>query len=633
MSERDWLISSSEVIRAEEASQAADRETEETLRLQRRDEEIYSRGFQAGQAEAGKGFQSELQTYQAVLHSLEKELENFYAGMETRTVDLTLALVKKIVGAMSATGIEAIRQSIKKVLARHNEPGELLTLRMHPEDHARMAPTDTAAVKNFKMVPDPGVARGGCIMETGFGLVDARLETQLEELEKVLRVQTCEGTHPSQVKEAIENASEVRSEGRVVNIVGTVIESRGPNLTVGEQCEIISADRHATWAEVIGFRENRVLLMPLGDHHGIGPGSRVIARGQSFAIQAGPHLLGRILNGLGHPIDAQGALGSGETLSIHGQPNNPMQRRTITSPLYTGVRTIDGFLTCGKGGRMGIFAGSGVGKSVLLGMMARNTQADVNVIALIGERGREVREFVERDLGPEGLKRSVVIAVTSDESPVLRIHGAQLAASIAEYFARQGKDVLFMMDSVTRFAMAHREIGLAIGEPPTTKGYTPSTFAALPKLLERSGIFGDKGSITGFYAVLVEGDDMDEPVADHVRSILDGHVVLSRSLFTQNHFPAIDVLSSISRLTKMVCTPEQTAWAGRLRDCLATVKDVQDLLNIGAYVRGNNPKIDQALNVVDAIERFLIQGMGEKTLPEEMWKRLAGIVSQLENKA
>jgi len=305
-----------------------------------------------------------------------------------------------------------------------------------------------------------------------------------------------------------------------------------------------------------------------------------------------------------------------------------MERRSISEPLYTGVRAIDGLITCGKGVRMGIFAGSGVGKSVLLGMMARNTAADVNVIALIGERGREVKEFVERDLGPEGLSRSVVVAVTSDESPVLRVHGAKLAATLAEHFAREGKDVMFMMDSVTRFAMAHREIGLAVGEPPATKGYTPSTFAALPKLLERSGIFGERGSITGFYTVLVEGDDLDEPVADHVRSILDGHVVLSRALAAQNHFPAIDVLASISRLMRQVCSPEQVLWSGQIRDMLATMADAQDLINIGAYAAGSNPRIDRALRCIEEVRAFLRQRIDEKAHPEEMWAQLAAVVQK-----
>lgn len=632
---RDYLIRN-EILDLEPAPEPTEPEESPAALAERAYTQGLEAGRQAGRAEAEQAFQKEQQTYQGLLQSMDQNLGEYYERLENRMLDLALAMAKKIVGGIAASHSDAIHQSLRKVLARHDNPGELLTVRLHPDDYRRMAPDDNLALKNFKMVPDPAVTAGGCLLETGFGLLDARVETQLEELAKVVRREQEEGGHPSAMLEAVENANEVRSEGRVVNIVGTVIESRGPHLTVGAQCEIVgnSGDGQtgSTLAEVIGFKENRVLLMPLGDRHGIGPGSRVLARGQNFMVTAGPHLLGRVLNGLGQPIDGLGGLapaGEVEMIALHGRPNNPMERKPITEPLYTGIRAIDGLLTCGKGGRMGIFAGSGVGKSVLLGMIARNTLADVNVIALVGERGREVREFVERDLGPEGLQRSVVIAVTSDESPVLRIHGAQLAASVAEYFARQGRDVMFMMDSVTRFAMAHREIGLAIGEPPTTKGYTPSTFAALPKLLERSGIFGERGSITGLYTVLVEGDDMDEPVADHVRSILDGHIVLSRSLFSQNHFPAIDILPSVSRLSKTVCAREQSAWAGRLRDALATLQEVQDLLNIGAYVRGSNPKIDQALAAVDDIHRFLRQGITEKTRPEEMWPQISEIAGRL----
>jgi len=590
----------------------------------------FAQGRLAGQAEAEKIYEEKTEALQALFQVIEKEIESFYGRMEIRLSDVVVAMVQKIVGTVSEISPELIRQSIRKVLSRHNEPGEMLTLHLHPDDFQRMVPNESVAPKNLKMVPDPDIKRGGCLLETKYGLIDARLETQLEELERILREQVESGNPPSQIKDSIKQATEVRAEGRVMNVVGTVIESRGPNVTVGEQCEILDATRHqAIRAEVIGFKDNRVLLMPLEDAQGIGPGNRVIAKGHHFTVQAGEHLLGRVLNALGQPIDGLGAITGGETVSIHARPNNPMQRRTISAPLYTGIRAIDGLLTCAKGGRMGIFAGSGVGKSVLLGMMARNTQADVNVIALIGERGREVREFVERDLGADGLKRSIVIAVTSDESPVLRIHGAKLAASVAEYFARQGKDVMFMMDSVTRFAMAQREIGLAIGEPPTTKGYTPSTFAALPKLLERSGIFGEYGSITGFYTVLVEGDDMDEPVSDHVRSILDGHIVLSRALFSQNHFPAIDILSSISRLNKQVCTAEQTEKAGIIRNNLATYQEAQDLVNIGAYVQGSNPQIDTSLRVIDAIKKFLRQGIYEKVQPQEMWKQMDIIVQQV----
>lgn len=592
--------------------------------------EAYAQGQQAGACELQQVLVQEREQGQTQLVALAAALDDFYQRLELRMSEAAMAMVRKIVGAASEQHTELIRESLRKVLARHNQPGELLTLHLHPDDYQRLVPDPAVAPKNLRMLPDPEIQRGGCLLETKFGMIDARLDTQLQELEKTLREQMSAGVSPTQRIEGIQQTSEVRAEGRIVKIVGTVIESRGPSVTVGERCEIIDQNGEAhTWAEVIGFRENQVLLMPLGDARGIGPGSRVIAKGKYFTAQVGEHLLGRVINGLGQPIDGLGALCGGEAVSIFAPPNNPMQRQSIQAPLYTGIRAIDGLLTCAKGGRMGIFAGSGVGKSVLLGMMARNTQADVNVIALIGERGREVKEFVEHDLGPEGLKRSVVIAVTSDESPVLRIHGAQLAASVAEYFARQGKHVMFMMDSVTRFAMAHREIGLAIGEPPTTKGYTPSTFAALPKLLERSGLFGERGSITGFYTVLVEGDDMDEPVSDHVRSILDGHIVLSRALFSQNHFPAIDILNSISRLSKQVCSPEQREQANNIRDLLATYFEAQDLVNIGAYVQGSNPKIDTALKVIQPIKDYLRQGLTEKILPEAVWGGVNDIIQRL----
>lgn len=589
--------------------------------------EFFARGREAGRAEAEAGVREEVDRLRNLAARIEQEVVKFLDAAESKVIALSLAIMKKIVGSASDNHLKAIRHNIRKVLARRREAGDVLTIRLHPDDHQLLSPDKEVMPRNLKFIPDPAVTRGGCLMETKFGLIDAQLESQMEEIEKALRQSQEQAANTADIEQVLRETSEVRDEGRVVNIVGMVIESRGPAAIVGEQCDILDNERNqVTRAEVIGFKQNRVLLMPLGDRQGIGPGSLVIARGKQFTVMAGPQLLGRVIDGQGEPIDGQGPISAQEKVSIHAVPNNPMQRRPIKQTLYTGVRAIDGLLTCGKGVRMGIFAGSGVGKSVLLGMMARHTLADVNVIALIGERGREVKEFVEQDLGPEGLKRSVVVAVTSDQSPVLRIHGAQLAASLAEYFARQGQDVLFMMDSVTRFAMAQREIGLAAGEPPATKGYTPSTFAALPKLLERSGIFGEQGSITGFYTVLVEGDDMDEPIADHVRSILDGHVVLSRSLAAQNHFPAIDVLHSISRLTRQVCSVQQQEMAGQLRNYLATMAEAQDLVNIGAYAKGSNAKIDKALELNEDLQNLLKQRLDEKGSPEAVWARMAEIL-------
>jgi len=400
--------------------------------------------------------------------------------------------------------------------------------------------------------------------------------------------------------------------GKVSQVVGVVVESKGPAAHLGEICEIkVRRNTPPILAEVVGFKGNGVLLMPLGEMEEIAPGSDVVATGTSLRVKVSKGLLGRVLDGLGRPIDGLGPIEIEDELLVSRTPPAPLERTRIKSHLALGVRAIDSLITCGKGQRIGIFAGSGVGKSTLLGMIARNTEADVYVIALIGERGREVSDFLEKDLGPEGLARSVVVVATSDQVAVARLRGAMVATTIAEYFRDQGKDVMLMMDSVTRVAWAQREVGLAVGEPPTTRGYTPSVFALLPKLLERSGTAA-KGSITGLYTVLVEGDDMNEPVADSVRSILDGHIVLSRDLAHKNHYPAIDVLASVSRLISDVTTPEHRKAAGMLRDILATYKSAEDLINIGAYVDGSNPKIDHAKAHIDSINAFLRQGVSEK---------------------
>jgi len=400
--------------------------------------------------------------------------------------------------------------------------------------------------------------------------------------------------------------------GKVSQVVGVVVESRGPAAHLGEVCEIhFRRNSPPILAEVVGFREDSVLLMPLGEMEEIAPGSNVVATGTSLRVRVGPNLLGRVLDGLGRPIDGLGPVEVEAEVVVGRTPPPPLARQRITEPLAFGVRAIDAVLTCGKGQRIGIFAGSGVGKSTLLGMIARNTEADVNVIALVGERGREVRDFLEKDLGPEGLARSVVVVATSDQVAVARLRGAMVATSIAEYFRDKGQHVMLMMDSVTRVAWAQREIGLAVGEPPTTRGYTPSVFAMLPKLLERSGTAA-RGSITGLYTVLVEGDDMNEPVADIVRSILDGHIVLSRDLAHRNHYPAIDILASVSRLMPDVTSTEHIAATGALRDILATYRSAEDLINIGAYVDGSNPKIDHAKSRIEAVNAFLKQGILEK---------------------
>ncbi|WP_018704274.1 flagellar protein export ATPase FliI [Anaeromusa acidaminophila] len=426
--------------------------------------------------------------------------------------------------------------------------------------------------------------------------------------------------------QAIRQCESMRRSGRVTQIVGLVIESQGPNVNLGDLCYVSSrGGAQAIPAEVVGFRQNRVLLMPIAEMEGIGPGCEVISAQGTLKVTVGQGLLGRILDGMGRPMDGKGPLVSSREYPLNALPPPPLTRRRIEEPLSVGVRAIDALLTLGKGQRVGIMAGSGVGKSTLLGMMARNTEADISVIALIGERGREVREFIERDLGEEGLKRSVVVVATSDQPALVRIKGALTATAIAEYFRDQGRDVMFMMDSVTRFAMAQREVGLTVGEPPATRGYTPSVFAMLPKLLERSGT-GANGSITGIYTVLVDGDDMNEPIADAVRSILDGHIVLSRSIAAQNHYPAIDILNSVSRVMTEVVTKEQRMAAQCLRSLMATHRDAADLINIGAYVQGSNPEIDQAIERIGAIRKFLQQDVYEQTTLSDAVMQLMQLV-------
>lgn len=427
----------------------------------------------------------------------------------------------------------------------------------------------------------------------------------------------------------VNNTETMRLNGKVTQIIGLVIESQGPNVNLGQLCYIHSRSGEPSIpAEVVGFRTNRVLLMPIGELDGIGPGCSVVSADRSLRVPVGSQLLGRVLDGIGNPIDGKGPIKTCQNYPLHALPPSPLTRRRITEQLSVGVRAIDGFLTLGRGQRVGIMAGSGVGKSTLLGMIARNTEADISVIALIGERGREVREFIERDLGEEGLKRSVVVVATSDQPALMRIKGAMTATAIAEYFRDQGLDVTLMMDSVTRFAMAQREVGLTIGEPPATRGYTPSVFAMLPKLLERSGT-GDKGSITGIYTVLVDGDDMNEPIADAVRSILDGHIVLSRSLASQNHYPAIDILPSVSRV--MLDIVDQSHWqsAQTIRSILATYREAEDLINIGAYAAGSNPRIDRAIRLIDNVRTLLQQNVHESTDLRATLTRMLELVDQV----
>lgn len=402
--------------------------------------------------------------------------------------------------------------------------------------------------------------------------------------------------------------------GKVTQVTGQLIHGYIPNATVGSICEVFETkNRNSFLAEVVGFKNKNVLLLPLGDMFGVGLGSRIVLKKSIATVKVGTELLGRVLDGMGQPMDQSESVSLLKEVPIYQPVINPMVRPPIQKPIDLGIRSINGLLTVGAGQRIGIMAGSGVGKSVLLGCLARFTNADINVIALIGERGREVREFIENNLGEEGLKKSVLVVVTSDKSPLLRMRGAFVAVAIAEYFSSLGKEVLFMMDSVTRFAMAQREVGLNAGEPPASKGYTPSVFSLLPKLLERVGTFEGKGSITGLFSVLVEGDDMDDPIGDAVRSIVDGHIVLDRSLAQKGHFPAVDVLQSTSRLMRSVVSKEHYEIAKFIKQNIAVYHDAEDLINIGAYKEGSNAKIDRAIHLHEIIEQFLIQEIDDRT--------------------
>ncbi len=421
--------------------------------------------------------------------------------------------------------------------------------------------------------------------------------------------------------EELANRAFATKYGKIVKVVGLTLESIGPDANINDVCVIITQDKkHEIYAEVVGFKESRVLLMPIGSIEGIGIGSMVYSTKDSFKVPVGDELLGKVLDGVGKPLDGE-ELNFSEAYSVEAQPPDPMRRAIIDEVLPLGVKAIDGLITVGKGQRIGIFAGSGVGKSTLMGMIARNTKADINVIALIGERGREVREFIERDLGEEGMRRSVVVVATSDKAALVRNKAAKTATAIAEYFRDKGKDVLLMMDSLTRFSMAQREIGLATGEPPVSRGYPPSVYAQLPALLERAGN-SDKGSITGIYTVLVDGDDFNEPITDAARGILDGHIMLSRKMAHKNHYPAIDVLQSISRVMSSITDKGHKANAGKLKNVLATYADAEDLINIGAYKSGSNPEIDYAIENIKAVNGFLTQATDEKFTYEEVLEKL-----------
>ena len=428
-------------------------------------------------------------------------------------------------------------------------------------------------------------------------------------------------------REAIDACQPMKLQGKIVRIAGLVAEGSGPGLSVGSQCIIENQEGNHVQAEVVGFKDKRVILMPFGEMRGIKPGSRIVDIDRRPLVTVGEGYLGRVIDGLGRPIDGKGPIKGEKEYPIYGDLLNPLKREVIREVTDVGVGAVNALVTVGKGQRIGIMAGSGVGKSILMGMIARNTAADVVVIALIGERGREVREFVEGSLGEEGLRKSVVIASTSDSPALVRIRGSHLATTVSEYFRDKNRDVILMMDSITKFAMALREVGLAAGEPPSAKGYTPSVFAEIPKLVERAGTVEKGGSITGIYNVLVEGDDMNEPIADAVRSTVDGHIVLSRRLAEKGHYPAVDVLASISRVMKDIVDPEHLDSARRLIKVLSTYREAEDLINIGAYVDGSDPEIDFAKSMIVRIKEFLQQEIHQKVSFQESVAKLQGLFS------
>jgi flagellum-specific ATP synthase len=535
---------------------------------------------------------------------------------------------------------EILRRTVDIISDREN-----LKIRVNPADCETMRRLleekipNKEAWRDIHITADAALNRGGSLIETDFGVIDSRIDQQITTIADKLTVDVAEskaalrrdGQMPPSIdnyRQTVKTTIPIRTYGHVTQVVGLIVEANGPMVQLGHMCDIHGNDKdRPVTAEVLGFRDRTVLMMPLEDIRAIGPGSRVVARQDKASVPVGSKLLGRIINGLGKPIDGRGPLGAETSYPIYAVPINPLLRQRIKTPLDMGIRSINGLLTIGCGQRMGVFAGSGVGKSVLMGMIARKSRADVNVIALIGERGRELNDFIEKELGEEGLKKSVVIVATSDHLPLVRVRGAFVATAIAEYFRDQGMTVNLMMDSLTRFAMAQREIGLALGEPPTTKGYTPSVFTLLPKLLERAGTSDHNGSITGLYTVLVEGDDMNEPIADAARSILDGHIVLSRELAHQNHYPAIDILGSISRVMEDIATLQHKHNAGRLKEILATYKKSEDLINIGAYVSGSSAAIDRAVEKIDQINGYLKQDITESVDFEKSLQQLDRIMA------
>lgn len=592
--------------------------------------EGYDNGYAQGLDQITLAEQAKLRPLRGLLENgrqaLKHHQNHLRASAPRDVADLALDLARDLVAHEACKRpdlvLHVLRKALEKVKGR-----DQFKVKVHPsdcemvEEMLRREITGVNAAASVEVFADQKIQKGGCLVETEFGVVDARFEKQFATLAQSLgflsdakhKVRLDQDHGPpdlEQIFEKVKGMDTINSYGYVNKVVGLVVEANGPAVQLGCVCDLYGReDGKPVAAEVLGFRDRTVLMMPLEEIRTIGPGSRVVARHDKASVNVGEHLLGRVIDGLGNPIDELGPLKKGISYPIYAAPINPLMRQRIRTPLDMGIRSINGLLTVGCGQRMGIFAGSGVGKSVLMGMIARNSSAEVNVIALIGERGRELNEFIEKELGPEGLKKSVVVVATSDHLPLVRVRGAFVATAIAEYFRDQGLQVNLMMDSLTRFAMAQREIGLALGEPPTTKGYTPSVFTLLPKLLERAGTSDHSGTITGLYTVLVEGDDMNEPIADAARSILDGHIVLSRELADQNHYPAVDVLRSVSRVMEDIAGLQHKHNAGRLKEMLATYRKAEDLINIGAYVAGSNKAIDRAIEKNGQIQNYLRQDM------------------------
>ena len=609
--------------------------------------QAFEDGYKQGCSQNLEGEKGKLAPLKEMLVSAAVSLQDQSILMRDQCEESTVKIALALAGRMISREIEqrpeladamlhrtvAMGLDQEKLKIKAND-GDCVIIQRILKEHL----TDPEALSNIQVTPDPAISRGGCVLETDFGVIDARIEQQLatiaehllqavSETKAALRRSDSEHASLTHYRQKVQSTVPVKTYGHVTQVVGLIVEANGPAVKLGAMCDILaSPNEPPVTAEVLGFRDRTVLMMPLEEIRSIGPGSKVVARGEKASIAVGPKLLGRVIDGLGTPIDGQGPVPSEVDYPIYASPINPLLRQRIKTPLDLGVRVINGLLTVGCGQRMGIFAGSGVGKSVLMGMIARESSADVNVIALIGERGRELNDFLEKELGEEGLRKSVVVVATSDHLPLVRVRGAFVATAIAEYFRDQGMSVNLMMDSLTRFAMAQREIGLALGEPPTTKGYTPSVFTMLPKLLERAGTSDHDGSITGLYTVLVEGDDMNEPIADAARSILDGHIVLSRELAHQNHYPAIDVLKSISRVMEDIASLQHKHHAKSLKELLATYRKSEDLINIGAYVSGSNPTIDRAIAKIGQINGFLRQDIGEKVGFEESLQQLEKVI-------